>query len=133
MKALPAAMTHQPEDFQGAPNVGRPQRGVRLEQVDLRSTVVDGIDTLRCPRQNRDGTIQSWMEWMKVDKEMAAATYDSVGKAFNDDGALPEAGLRLLIEEAKKAAKITREVAASEVTELSILREAQKEFGIAAK
>ena len=70
------------------------------------------------------------MEWMKIDKEMATATYDSVGKSFNEDGNLPEDGLRLLIDEAKKAAKITREVAASEVTELSLLREAQKELGI---
>ena len=47
-----------------------------------------------------------------------------------DDGSLPEDGLRLLIEEAKKAAKVSREIASSEVVDLSILREAQKELGI---
>jgi hypothetical protein len=61
---------------------------------------------------------------------MATATYDSVGKAFNEDGSLPEDGLRLLIDEAKKTAKINREIAPSEVVDLSILREAQKELGI---
>ena len=100
---------------------------------EVKRLIRAGIKANRYIRQNRDGTIQSWMEWMKVDKEMAAATYDSVGKAFNEDGSLPEAGLRLLIEEAKKAAKITREVAASEVTDLSILREAQKDLGIQPK
>jgi hypothetical protein len=63
-------------------------------------------------------------------KEMATATYDSVGKSFNDNGSLPEDGLRLLIEEAKKAAKISREIASSKVADLSILREAQKELAI---
>src|SRR5262249_53981270 len=92
---------------------------------EVKRVIRAGIKANRYIRQNRDGTIQSWMEWMKVDKEMAAATYDSVGKAFNEDGSLPDAGLRLLIEEAKKAAKITRDVAASEVTDLSILKEAQ--------
>jgi hypothetical protein len=64
---------------------------------------------------------------------MATATYDSVGKAFNENGNLPEDGLRLLIDEAKKAAKISREIASSEVVDLAILREAQKELGIQPK
>ena len=42
-------------------------------------------------------------EVMKIDKEMATATYDSVAKAFNEDGNLPEDGLRLVAGEAKKA------------------------------
>ena len=50
------------------------------------------------------------------------------GRAFNDDGSLPEDGVRL--EEAKKAAKVDRQVSVSEVSDLSILKEAQKELGI---
>ena len=106
---------------------------IKERPEEVKRVIKAGIKANRYIRQNRDGAIQSWMEWMKVDKEMAAATYESVGKAFNEDGSLPEAGLRLLIEEAKKAAKITREVAASEVTDLSILREAQKDLGIQPK
>jgi hypothetical protein len=70
------------------------------------------------------------MDRQKIDRELAAATYDSVSKSFNDDGSIPEKGLRLVIEEAKKAAKVSREVSASEVADLSILREAQKDLGI---
>jgi len=103
---------------------------IKEKSDEVKRLIKAGLKANRYIRQNRDGAIQSWLEWMKVDKEMATATYDSVGKAFNEDGTLPEAGLRLLIDEAKKAAKITREVAASEVTELSILREAQKELAI---
>jgi len=64
---------------------------------------------------------------------MATATYDSVRKAFNEDGNLPEDGLRLLIEEAKKAGKVSREIVSSDVADLTILREAQQELGIKAK
>ena len=49
---------------------------------------------------------------------------------FNDDGSLPEDGFRLLIEDVKKVAKVEREVAFSEVVDLTILREAQKELGL---
>ena len=103
---------------------------IKEKPDEIKRVIKAGIKANRYIRQNREGTIQAFMEWMKIDKEMAGATYDSVGKAFNEDGSLPEDGLRLLIDEAKKAAKISREVASSEVADLSILREAQKELGI---
>jgi NitT/TauT family transport system substrate-binding protein len=103
---------------------------IKEKPDEIKRLIKAGIKANRYIRQNRDGTIQAFMEWMKIDKEMATATYDSVGKAFNEDGSLPEDGLRLLIDEAKKAAKISREIASSEVADLAILREAQKELGI---
>ena len=92
-----------------------------------------GIRAARYIHQNREGTIQFIGEWMKIDEEMAAATYESASKVFNEDGAIPEDGLRVIIEEAKKLAKVNREVSLSEVEDLSILREAQKELGIKEK
>ena len=103
---------------------------IKEKPEEVKRVIKAGIKANRYIRQNRDGTIQTFMEWLKLDKEMATATYDSVGKAFNDDGSLPEDGLRLLIEETRKAGKVSREIASSEVSDLSILREAQKELGI---
>ena len=103
---------------------------IKEKPDEIKRVIRAGIKANRYIRQNRDGTIQTFMEWLKIDKEMATATYDSVAKSFNEDGSLPEDGLRLLIEEAKKAAKVSREIASSEVADLSILRDAQKELGI---
>ena len=103
---------------------------IKEKPDEIKRVIKAGIKANRYIRQNRDGTIQAFMDWMKIDKEMAAATYDSVGKAFNEDGSLPEDGLRLLIDEAKKAAKISREIPSSEVADLALLKEAQKEMGI---
>jgi len=50
-----------------------------------------------------------------------------------DYDSLPENGLRVTIEEAKRVGKVDREVAFNEVADLSLLREAQKELGIAVK
>jgi len=61
---------------------------------------------------------------------MATAGYESVLKLFNDDGSVPEKGLILVIEELKKLGKVEREIAPSDVADLSILREAQRELGI---
>jgi ABC-type nitrate/sulfonate/bicarbonate transport system substrate-binding protein len=103
---------------------------IKEKPDQIKRIIQAGIKANRYIRQNRAGTIQPFMEWLKIDKEMATASYDSVGKAFNEDESLPEDGLRLLIEEAKKAAKLSREIALSDVADLSILTEAQKELGI---
>ena len=81
-------------------------------------------------QKSGDGAIQVMMEWGRTDRENAAATYDSTWKVFNLDGNIPEDGLRLVIEQAKQALKITREVSPNEIADLTLLREAQRELGI---
>ena len=70
------------------------------------------------------------MEWMKIDRELAAATYDGVVNTYGDDLSLPEDGLRLLIDEAKKNAKLEREISIDQVADLSLLKAVQREVGI---
>ena len=48
----------------------------------------------RFVRSNREGTIQTLMDWVKVDRESAAATYDSTWKIFSEDGGMSESGLK---------------------------------------
>ena len=84
-------------------------------------------------RGNRDGSIQTLMEWGRTSKENAALSYDSVVRVFNADGSIPDDGLQAVIEAAAKDAKITRQVAAAEVADLTLVREAQKELGIKGK
>ena len=96
---------------------------------EIKRAIRAGIKANRYIRGNRDGTIQFIMEWLKINREVAAATYDGVAKAYNDDISVCERGLRLVIDETKKTQKINREVALSEVADLSFLREAQKELG----
>ena len=103
---------------------------IKEKPDEVKRVIKAGIKANRYIPQNRAGTIQVIAEWLKIDQEMATATYDSVSKAFNSDGNVPEDGLRLVIEEAKRTAKINREVSINEVEDLSILREAQKEMGI---
>jgi ABC-type nitrate/sulfonate/bicarbonate transport system substrate-binding protein len=88
-----------------------------------------GIKANRYIRQNRDGSLPIMVQWLKIDKEMALATYNSTVKTFSEDLGLPEGGLRLLIDDAKRVAKVNREVSPSDVADLSIVREAQRELG----
>jgi len=108
-------------------------RKIKEKPDEIKRMIRAGIRANRYISQNREATIQAMAEWMKIDREMAAATYNSVVKTYGDDLSLPESGLRLLIDEAKKAANLSREVSLSEVADLSILREAQREMEMKGK
>ena len=88
------------------------------------------IKANRYIRSNRDGSIQTIMEWGRTSKENARASYDSVARVFNADGSIPEDGMKLVLEQAAKEAKLTREVSLAEVADINILRQAQKELGL---
>jgi len=103
---------------------------IKEKPDEVNRVIKAGIKATRYIRQNREGTIQLMIDWSKSDREMATAGYESVLKLFNDDGSVPEKGLLLVIDELKKLGKVEREIALSEVADLSILRGAQKELGI---
>ena len=100
---------------------------------EIKRVIKAAIKGTRYILQNREGSIQFLMQWQKIDREIATGTYEYLPKAYNDDGTLPEKGFRLVIEEAKKLAKVDREVSLSKVADLSILKEAQQELGIKGK
>jgi NitT/TauT family transport system substrate-binding protein len=119
-------------DLFSYPNTGLVASVKKIKETpdQLKRVIRAGIKANRYLLQNRDGTIQVMMQWMRIDKDTATATYDGSVKSFNDDGSVSEAGLRIAIDEARKAANISREVAVNEVADFSMLREAQRELGV---
>jgi NitT/TauT family transport system substrate-binding protein len=110
--------------------VGTNLRKLKEKPDEVKRMVRAMLRANRFVRSNREGTIQTMMEWIKVDRESAVATYDSTWKIFSEDGGLSESGLKLVIDQGREAMKIERPVANSEVADLNIIREVQKELGI---
>jgi NitT/TauT family transport system substrate-binding protein len=100
---------------------------------EIKRVIKAGVKANRYIHRERDGAISFLMEWLKLDKQTAGQSYDSLVKAFQEDGSVPEDGLRLIVEESKRLGKVERDVPLNEVADLSILREAQKELGIKGK
>ena len=99
----------------------------------LNEVIKAGIKSSRYIKSNRDATIQFLMEWQKIDREIATATYEYLAKASNEDGSPSEKGLRLLIEEIKELAKVNHEIPTSDLVDLSMVAAAQKELAIKKK
>jgi len=97
---------------------------------EIKRVIRAGIKANRYIRANRDGTIQFLMDWLRLNREIATATYDGVVNVYNEDINVCEQGLRLVIEETKKTVKVSREIPFNEIADLSIARMAQRELGI---
>ena len=103
-------------------------RKIQDRPDEIKRVIRAGIKANRYIRANRDGTVQFLTEWLKLNRESAAATYDSVVRVYNEDVNVCDKGLRVIVDETKKTMKLTRDVSYSEVVDLSILRDAQREL-----
>ncbi|HEX9443910.1 MAG TPA: ABC transporter substrate-binding protein [Candidatus Binatia bacterium] len=113
--------------------LGANVKKIKERPDEVKRTIKAMIKGTRYIRENRDGAIHVLAEWGGTKPEYAAATYDSSWKVFNPDGSISEDGLRLVIEQAKGEAKIARDIALGEVSDLVGLRAAQSELGLKAR
>lgn len=147
-KLADAVVTSPPWDFEGKKSgfnvlarayeyLNYPLSGVGLNAASIQQsrdkvkrTTRALIKASRFIRDNREEAVKILVAWGKAKPEYAYASYDATVKVISPDGGIPEDGLKLLIEQAKRDAKITRDVALGEIADFGILREIQKELGL---
>jgi len=110
--------------------LGTQLRKIKEKPDEIRRAIKATIRANRFVRDNRDEAVQTLVDWGKVERDYAYASYDALRNLFNADGSVPEDGLRLVIDQARRTAKITRDVTPTEVADLTMLHEAQLELGI---
>ncbi len=103
--------------------LGTHMRKIKEKPEEIRAMIKATIRANRFIRDNREEAVRTLISWGKVEQEFAYASYDALRNLFNADGGVPEDGLRLVIDQARRSAKVTREV-------FTFLREAQAELGI---
>lgn len=147
-KLADAVVTSPPWDFEGTKagynvvarayeylnyplsGIGVNVKSIQQNREQVKRTTRALIKASRFIRDNREEAVKTLIAWSKTRPEHAYAAYDSTVKVISHDGGIPEDGLKLLIEQAKRDAKITREIALNEVADFAILREIQKELGL---
>ncbi len=119
-------------DFFKFPHVGlgTTKRVIAERPQELKKVIKALIKANRFIRDNRDESVRILAEWGRTQKEDAADAYDSTRQVFSPDGSMVEEGMRLVIEDAKRALKVTRPVMLTEVSDTGALREAQRELGL---
>lgn len=119
-------------DFFKFPHIGLGTSNKKLKErpQEVTQVIKAFIKANRFIRENRQEAINILIDWGRTQREDAAASYDSTWQVFSPDGTMPDDGMRLVIEDAQKALKITRAVPINEVAEPAPLREAQRALGI---
>lgn len=110
--------------------LGANVKTIQQSPGQVKRVVKSLIKACRLIRENREEAVKVLAAWGKVGLEHAYASYDSTVKVISADGNVPGDGLKLLIDLARKDAKITREIPLSEVADFRILKEAQRELGL---
>jgi NitT/TauT family transport system substrate-binding protein len=110
--------------------IGANLKTIKDKPDEVKKVVKAMVRANRFIREDKEGAVRILMEWGKVERDHAAASYDSTWKVFSPDGNIPQEGLRLVIEQAKAELKLNRDVTLNEVIDLAPLREAQRELGL---
>ena len=110
--------------------LGTHTRKIKEKPEEIRRVIKATIRANRFIRDDREEAVRTLIAWGKVEREFAYASYDALRNLFNVDGDIPEDGLKLVIDQARRSAKIAREIAPGEVTDLTFLRQAQTDLGI---
>src|SRR5215467_15460423 len=110
--------------------LGTHARKIKERPDEIRRVIKATIRANRFIRDHRDEAVRVLVDSGKVERDYAYTSYDALRNLFNADGSVPEDGLKLVIDQARRSAKVTREVSAAEVADLTFLREAQAELGI---
>lgn len=110
--------------------LGANVKTIQQNPAQVKRVIKSLIKATRLIRENREEAVKVLVAWGKVGPEQAYASYDSTVKVVSNDGSIPADGLKLLVDLAKKDAKITRDVPISEIADFTILQEVQKELGL---
>jgi NitT/TauT family transport system substrate-binding protein len=98
-----------------------PQQIKRVLRATLRG--------LRYVQDNKAGTVDVIQSWYRVEREIAASTYDLARKSFSANGEVNDKGILLSMEFARTSGKFEREISPSEIIDFNLLREVKKELG----
>jgi NitT/TauT family transport system substrate-binding protein len=110
--------------------LGTHMRKIKEKPDEIRRVIKAAIRANRLIRGNREEAVRILVDWGKVERDYAYASYDALRNLFNPDGGVPEDGLKLVIDQARRNARVAREVMTAEVMDLRFLYEAQAELGI---
>lgn len=110
--------------------VGVHQKTLQQNRGQVKRLIKSFVRANRFIRENREESAKILAAWGKIKIEHAYASYDSTVKIVSPDCRIPDDGLKILIDQAKRDVKVTRDVPLTEIADFTLLREVQKELGL---
>ena len=110
--------------------IGTHLKSLKEKPLEVRRVTKALVRANRYIRDDKEGAVRVLIDWAKIEREHALASYDSAWKVFSPDGTISPEGLQLVLEQAKSELKLTRDVPLSEIIDTAPLQDVQRELGI---
>jgi len=110
--------------------IGTNLKTLKERSQEVRKIVKSLVRANRFIRDDKEGAVRVLVDWGKLERDHALASWESTWKVFSADGTIPVDGLRLVIDQAKAEMKITRDVPLNEIVDPAPLQDAQRDLGI---
>lgn len=88
------------------------------------------IQALTRIREERDKTVSYIAARWKIDRELAAESYDVMVRSFSSDGSASTRSIQNVIDSTKSRLQVERPISVADVVALPLLSEAQREMGV---
>jgi NitT/TauT family transport system substrate-binding protein len=88
------------------------------------------VRSLRFVRERKQEVVPIMMRWLNQTQEIASESYDLILPSFSPDGGTADKTFEFAIEARKATVRAEKPIPLSQVRDLSLLREVQKELGI---
>ena len=134
----PVRLTREGYNILGGPKdlkIGSPISSVAVTEAQLKSNREETRKVLRAVlrglrfmHERRDDTIQIMGRWLSQSNEVARDSYDSILPSFSPDGGTVDKTYEFAIESRKATVRADKPIALSQVRDLTLLREVQKEL-----
>ena len=134
----PVRLTREGYNILGGPKdlkIGSPISSVAVTEAQLKSNREETRKVLRAVlrglrfmHERRDDTIQIMGRWLSQSNEVARDSYDSILPSFSLDGGTVDKTYEFAIESRKATVRADKPIALSQVRDLTLLREVQKEL-----
>ncbi|MSP37580.1 MAG: ABC transporter substrate-binding protein [Deltaproteobacteria bacterium] len=134
----PVRLTREGYNYLGGPKdlkIGSPISAVAVTDTRLKNNREETkkvlravLRGLRATHERREDTITIMAKWLNQTSDVARDSYDSILPSFSLDGGTVDKTYEFAIESRKATVRTEKPVALSQVRDLSLLREVQKEL-----
>ena len=108
--------------------LGTSERRIKERPDQVKKMVRAIVKALLFIRQQPEQVTVFAQRFWKLDRKQADKSYELIVKTMSRDGSATDAAMQAAILQAKSTSKIQKDIPASQVVELSFLREVQQEL-----
>lgn len=110
--------------------LGTTEKKLKENRAEVKKMIRALLRASRFVRENKEETVKIMQDWLSLDREIAAASYEISWKAFSADGGISEKALQQEVDQTAEEMNLPAGTPVSRVADFSLLDEVQRDLGV---